>query len=103
MGPSLFPVMKQDSQFRQWKLHTISLAKAQDCAEVIHSSYIPKTVEESGLFQQKQIYMYFVFCHTLLTNVGLKLVCDHEHTNDAQAVFQSFVEHYTGLVIADLD
>ena len=101
--PSLFPVMKQDSQFRQWKLHTISLAKAQDCGEIIDGSYVPKTVEESALFQQKQIYMYSVFCHTLLTNVGLKLVRDHEHTNDAQAVFRSFIEHYTGSVIADLD
>ena len=95
--------MKQDSQFCQWKLHTISLAKAQDFAEIIDPSYIPKTVEESELFQQKQIYMYSVFCHTLLTNVGLKLVCDHKHTNDAQTVFKSFVEHYTGLVMADLD
>ena len=33
--PSLFLVMKQDSQFRQWKLHTISLIKAQDCSEVV--------------------------------------------------------------------
>ena len=32
-----------------------------------------------------------------------QFVRDHEHTNDAQAVFKSFVEHYTGLDIADLD
>ena len=95
--------MKQDSQFHQWKLHTISLVKAQDCAEIIDLLYVPKTVEESDLFHQKQIYMYSIFCHALLTNVGLKLVCDHKHTNNAQAVFKLFVEHYTGSVKADLD
>ena len=46
--PSLFPVMKQDSQFRQWKLHTISLVKAQDCTEVVDTDYIPRTPDEQA-------------------------------------------------------
>ena len=101
--PSLFPVMKQDSQFRQWKLHTVSLAKAQDCVEVVDPLYVPPTPEAASLFAQKQIYMYSVFCNTLLTNVGIKLVRDHEASNDAQAIFASFVKHYSASVLADLD
>ena len=70
--PSLFPVMKHDRQFRQWKVHTISLDKAQDCSEVVDTDYIPCTPNKQALFAQKQIYMYSVFCHTLLTSIGLK-------------------------------
>ena len=101
--PFLFPVMKQDSQFCQWKLHTVSLAKAQDCAEIVDPQYVPPTPEAALLFAQKQIYMYSVFCNTLLTNVGIKLVRDHEPSNDTQAIFMSFVKHYSASVLADLD
>ena len=93
--PSLFPVMKQDSQFRQWKLHTISLVKAQDCTKVVDMDYIPRMPDKQALFAQKQIYMYSVFCHTLLTNIELKLVRDYEELSDAQSIFREFVAHYT--------
>ena len=47
--------------------------------------------------------MYSVFCHTLLTNIGLKLVRDYEESSDAQSIFREFVAHYTTSVKADLD
>ena len=103
LDPSLFPVMKQDSQFQQWKLHTVSLAKAQDCAKIVDPTYIHTTLDAALLFAQKQIYMYSVFCNMLLTNVGIKLVRDHESSNDAQAIFASFVKHYSASVLDDLD
>ena len=56
-----------DEEVLYVNLHTISFVKAQDCSEVGDTHYIPHTPNEQAAFTQKQIYLYSVFCHTLLT------------------------------------
>ena len=79
------------------------LVKAQDCAEIVDLLHVPTILDTVILFTQKQIYIYFVFCNRLLTNVGIKLVHNNKSTNDAQEIFSSFVKHYLALIFTDLD
>ena len=70
---------------------------------MVDTNYIPHTPDKQALFMQKQIFMYSIFCHTLLTNIRLKLVRVYEESSDVQSIFWEFIVHYTTSVKADLD
>ena len=45
-------------------------------------------MEEIQLFDEKQKFMYAVFEKTLLTDKGKALVCQYQHSFDAQKIFK---------------
>ena len=85
---SLFPTLKDEKQWDNWKRDTTALANAQDVAEVLNKDYKPSTPEDTLLFDEKQKYMYSVFICTLLMDQGKAFVRKYETTHDAQKVYK---------------
>ena len=53
---------------------------------MLDPNYIPTTVEDIQLFDEKQKFMYAVFEKTLLTDKGKALVHQHQQSFDAQKI-----------------
>lgn len=83
-----FPLLKDDNAWDNWNCSTVAQARAQDIIEVLDTTYTPKTVEDMHLFIEKQKFMYAVFKKTLLTNKGKALVCQNQHSFDAQQIYK---------------
>ena len=88
---SQFIPLKDDAAWDNWNRGTIAQARAQDLDEVLDPNYIPATVEATELFKEKQKFMYAMFEKTLLTDKGKSLVCQHQQTFDAQAIYKELV------------
>ena len=99
-NPLLFPVLDTNSEYRQWKQQTISIANALLCAEITTPSYTPSTFEDRQLFQQKQDYMYTVLQYSLQTPVGMDLLCIHAEQHDAQAILAQLDKFYMSIETA---
>ena len=97
--PSLFPELKKDTGYKNWKRETIAVARSQGCINVFDSAYHPLTVQQRDLFQLQKEYMYSVFIKTLLTDKGRELVRFHEVDADAQEVFRLLDQFYTTNVV----
>ena len=97
---SEYIVIKEDSQFNNWKLHTTSKARTHNCREVLDPSYVPVTPEDKEIFEMQQEFMYSVFLTTLQTSFGRKLT--REHQFDAQTIYSRFINHYTESVKANM-
>jgi hypothetical protein len=101
--PTLFAVMKTDSQYDTWLRQTKSQANTQGLRNVINGNYNPSTQEEIEVFQCQQEYMYSVFLLTMQTDFGKRLVRQHENTQDAQTIFSEYVKYYSDSIKAELE
>jgi hypothetical protein len=90
---SLFPVIKQDTEWDSWNRSIVSIARTQNIDQVLDSDYRPVLVDEVSLFEEKQKYMYAVFERTMQTDKGKAIVRSHEATFDAQKVYKE-MHHY---------
>ena len=84
-----FTVLKDDKQWDTWNRSTMAQARAQDVDSILDPAYIPVTIAEKELFQEKQKYMYAVFERNLLTDYGKLLVRQHADNFDAQAIYSA--------------
>ena len=84
-----FPTLKDNAAWDNWSQSTEAQAQAQDLIDVLDPNYTPPTIEDAELFQEKQKFMYAVFEKTLLTDKGEALVCQHQHSFDAQKFTKS--------------
>ena len=101
--PSVFVVLKNARQFKNWHRTLIATAAAQDLSEVLDPKYVPQNVEEVELFEEKQKYMYQVADRILQTDRGVVFVGQHEVDFDAQKVFAKTLEYYLKSRTADID
>jgi hypothetical protein len=90
---SLFPVIKQDTEWDSWNRSIVSLARAQAIEQVLDSTYTPILINEISLFEEKQKYMYAVFARTMQTDKGKAIVRAHETTFDAQKVYKEMHDY----------
>ena len=97
--PSVFPELKKDQAFNNWKLQTTALARSQGCADVLDPDYTPSNSEQTELFQLQQEYMYSVFIRTLQTDKGRELIRSHETDFNAQSIYASLLQFYTTNVV----
>jgi len=97
---SVYPVLKQDSQFDVWKRETLAYAKAQGCHDVFDPTYTPLGTESITLFELQKDFVYATFVTNLQTDVGRKLVRSH---TDAQLIYTELLEYYEKSGKASLD
>ena len=91
---SVFPILKDEKHFSSFSRSLFINAKAQDCDEVLNHNYKPANDNDSqALFSQKQYYMYSVFNHCLLTDMGKTIVRKFQDTMDAQSVWKEYANH----------
>ena len=88
-----FIALKDDAAWDNWNRSTTAQAQAQDIAEVLDPNYVPTTIYEILLFEQKQKFKYAVFENTLLTDKGKALVRLHQHTHDAQSIYKELLAY----------
>jgi hypothetical protein len=66
-------------------------ADTQDIADILNPAYVPKTIEEIALFDEKQKYMYSVLERILQTDEGKSIVRSHDADRDAQKIYAKFL------------
>ena len=88
-----FPTFKQQRFWDEYNRNLIATARAQDLSEVLDPTFIPRTSDDTELFDKKQSFMFAVFVKTLQTDNGKKFVREHEHDYDAQAVYIKLLNH----------
>jgi hypothetical protein len=76
--PASFTVMKDNKQWDSVHRTLIAQTNYQDVADVLDPAYVPKTVEEISLFEEKQKYMYSVLEKILQTDEGKVIVRSHD-------------------------
>jgi hypothetical protein len=91
--PSQFPTLKDEKQWDNWDRTNRAQARAQGVEQILDSSYVPTTTEDTALFEVKQTYMYAVFEKTLLTDQGKAYVREFEKESDAQSIYRRISEH----------
>jgi hypothetical protein len=91
--PSIFPILKDKKQANDWKLSMMLNADAQDIANVLDPTCSPSTAEEQALFAKQQKYFMAIFNHTLQTDKGKAIVCQHSAVSSAQMVFDNMCKH----------
>ena len=96
-------MLKDNSAWGNWNWSTIAQAQAQDIIEVLDSNYIPTTIEDTLLFDEKQKFMYAVFEKTLLTDKGKALVCQHQQSFDTQKIYKDLSTYVKQSTIASMD
>jgi hypothetical protein len=62
-------------------------AFAQDIVNIFNPKYKPWGSQEKDLFTLQLYYIYAIFCSTLKTDFGQKLVRDYESLQNAQAIW----------------
>ena len=103
MDATQFPSLKDDAAWDNWNRSTMAQARAQDIVEVLDPSYIPTTTEDAALFLEKQKFMYAGFEKTLLTDKGKALVRKHQHSFDAQKIYNELSEYAKKSTKATMD
>jgi hypothetical protein len=90
-----------DSVHRTLKAQT----SCQDVDDVLNPNYLPKSAEETELFneKQKQKYMYLVFERILQTDEGKVIVHSHDPDHNAQKIYKEFLEVMTQSTEALMD
>lgn len=89
-----FSTLKNDAAWDNWNCGTIAQTRAQDIAGILDPTYIPATTDDADLFLEKQKFMYTVFEKTLQTDKGKALVCQHQHSFDAQRIYKELSEYH---------
>jgi len=101
--PTLFPVLKTDSNFDPWRRSTETQARAQGVYEPLDSTYKPTTAEDKELFSEKQIYLTSVFEKTIKTSMGQSLFREYQPVFDAQSIYKGLCDHALNSTGADID
>jgi hypothetical protein len=91
--PSQFPTLKDEKQLDNWDRTNQAQARAQGVEQILDSSYVPTTTEDTALFEVKQTYMFAVFEKTLLTDQSKAYVREFEQESDAQSIYRRISEH----------
>ena len=91
--PSQFSIFKDDATWDNWNRSTIAQARTQDIEDVLKPSFIPVTIEDIQLFEEKQKFMYAVFEKTLLTDKGKALVRQHQQSFNAQRIYKELSDY----------
>ena len=90
---SLFPTLKDEKQWDQWRRSTVATGRAQGVEDIFNPSHTPLTPDDVALFAEKNKCVHSVFECTLLTDQGKACVRDHENDYNAQKVFQAIQAH----------
>jgi hypothetical protein len=93
--PASFTVMKDNKQWDSVHRTLIAQTNYQDVADVLDPAYVPKTVEEISLFEEKQKYMYSVLEKILQTDEGKVIVRSHDIDRDAQKIYAEYLNTMT--------
>jgi hypothetical protein len=91
--PSQFPTLKDEKQWDNRDRTNRAQVRAQGVKQVLDSSYVPTTTENTALFEVKQTYMFAVFKNTLLTDQGKAYIREFEKVSDAQSIYRRISEH----------
>ena len=93
--PFLFPILKKDTAFDDWKRATIAQANVQDCGNAFDPDCSPVGNDMMELFHLQQVYVCAVFMQSLQTDKECELVCLHAVDSNAQTVFKALVAFHT--------
>jgi hypothetical protein len=91
---TLFPTLKDDKYHDIWHRSFNTQATAQAVSEVLDKNYVPTTVDDIALFQEKQKYVYAVLESKVMTDRGKAIIRDHEHDFDAQKAYQKIKDYH---------
>ena len=101
--PTLFPVLKEEKFNDTWHRSFANQARAQDVMQVLDPSYVPVSIEDKELFDEKQKYVYAILEQKVLTDRGKGFIREHENDYDAQKVYQKLVDHHLKSTKAMID
>ena len=94
-SPESFTVMKDNKQWDSVHRTLKAQTNYQDVADVLDPNYVPKTVEDIALFEEKQKYMYSVLEKILQTDEGKVIVRSHDLDRDAQKIYAEYLNVMT--------
>ena len=100
--PTIYPSLREDSQWDSWNRNVLTLAKTHDVSEVFDPNYVPNDELSKQLFMQKQYFVYSVFVRTILTDMGKTIVRENQDSCDAQKVYKNLVSYHKRSTSADL-
>ena len=100
---SHYSVLKDEKQWNSWKRKTVATIYAHGCANILSSTYLPSTPDETVLFNEQNNFMYDVFVTILQTNMGQFYVRNHEHDRNAQAIWSDYLKYMRTSTRADLE
>jgi hypothetical protein len=88
---SQYVEIKDERHFDNWQRSFLAMTRAHHIEEVFDHDYIPSTVKEKLLFDEKQKFAYTVLDSVLKTDMGKMLVWKYQHTFDAQRIWRDFI------------
>ncbi len=100
--PKLFEIFKNDENWDAFHRKVITEARSQGVEDVLLPEFMPMTVQETALFEEKQKYMMSVFSHVLKTTNGINILQKHSKLGDAQQVWKDLCEKYDESTRGDL-
>ena len=100
---SVFPVLKQDSQYDNWHLTLTAMTRGQGCGEILDSTYRPQTNDDLLIFDEQQTHMFQVFCVVLQTDATRDILRSHMVSCDAQTIYKEVVYYFEKAMKASLD
>ena len=100
---SLFPYLVREKFNDTWHRSFESQARAQNFFEVLDPSYVPVSVEEKDLFNEKLKYVYAILEQKVLTDRGKGFIREHASDYNAQKVYQKLVDYHLRSTKAMID
>ena len=88
-----YPILKDDKGWRQYHRLLLSTASTHNTINVLAKDYTP-TPELTTSYKEMTLFMYNVFCRTLLTEKGKMCVRTHAKTNNSSAVYLDLLSTY---------
>jgi hypothetical protein len=99
---SLYPTLKDNNHWNNWNRSVLAQAQAHDLKEVFNMEYVPVTVEEIKLFDEKQCFAYALLNRIVQTDEGKSFVRQHEKDYNAQEVYRKLLNFATKSTSAEL-
>ena len=100
--PSVFEVLKNESNWISWNRSFTAHVYAQQVSDVIDPLFLP-TPNKASLFSRQQDYVYSVLNRVLQTDKGKDIVRKYQSSRDAQRVYKEFKEHCESSTKATID
>ena len=102
---TLYLELRQDKEWDRWNTQLCATACTQGVDRVLDPNFYPGDAEDKALFEAQQNYMYAVFGHTMLTDMGKTFVCKFEPTakKNAQAIYKAMMEYSQESAQASID
>ena len=89
---SIFHQYREKRHCNQWNTHTIAQTHVQDIYKVFDLKYKANILIEQQLFKMKEKYIFAEFTKRLQTNYVKKLVYQHIEDNNAQQIYEDFLQ-----------